>query len=86
MFTPRKNLVLVKPDPKEEVSQGGIVLPDGPIRESHRIGTVLAVGKDSALEVGDRIVFGTFAGHPYEDSLILNESPDSLDIMGVVVE
>jgi chaperonin GroES len=79
--------VLVKPVDKEEVSAGGILLPDT-VQEKPQEGKIVAVGpgrtaddgKRIAMEskVGDLVVYSKYAGSEVkeegEDYLILRES------------
>lgn len=51
---PMADLVLVKPSKKEEVSRGGIVLPDS-AKEKPQEGDVLAVGPGRVSEAGKKI-------------------------------
>jgi chaperonin GroES len=79
--------VVIKPLPREEVSKGGIVLPDT-AKEKPQEGEILAVGpgkvtddgKRVALEVkvGDTVVYSKYAGTEFkldgEEVVILRES------------
>ena len=90
---PLGDRVVVKPTGREEVSAGGIVLPDT-AKEKPQKGTVVAVGagrKDDDgdritvdVEVGDIVIFAKYAGTEFklgdEDLLILSEK----DILAVV--
>ncbi len=92
-ITPLGDRVLVKPLDREEVSSGGIVLPDT-AKEKPQEGTILAVGSGRVLEdgtkvpmevkQGDKVLYGKYAGTEIkigtEDHLILSER----DILGVV--
>jgi len=85
--------VLVKPDSEEEISPGGIVLPDYSKKKPQE-GTVLAVGTDRLLDsgecqvipvkVGDRIILAKYGGAEIEiereEYLIL----DVDSILGVI--
>lgn len=89
---PLGNRVLVKRS-KAQTSKGGILLPDT-AQEKPREGQVLAAGPGKANEngqlepltvkVGDRILFGSYAGteviHHEEEYLILTED----DILGIL--
>lgn len=89
---PLGNRVLVKRS-KAQTSKGGILLPDT-AQEKPREGQVLAVGPGKANEsgqveplgvkVGDRILFGSYAGteviNHEEEYLILAED----DILGIL--
>ena len=84
---PLADRVLIKPLPKEEVTKGGIVLPDT-AKEKPQEGEVVAVGPGRtddkgnkiALEVkkGDRVVYAKYAGTEIkidgEEYIILRES------------
>lgn len=84
---PLGDRVVIKPIAKEEVSKGGIVLPDT-AKEKPQEGEIIAVGlgklsedgKRIAMEVkaGDRIVYSKYAGTEFklddEEVVILRES------------
>lgn len=85
--------VVVKPAQREEVTRGGIVIPDT-AKEKPQEGTIIAVGSGKVnekgdrvpLEVreGDRVLFAKYGGTEFkldgEDLLVLRES----DILGVI--
>ena len=85
--------ILVKRLAAEEVTKGGIVLPDT-AKEKPREGKVIALGDGARLEdgtraafqvkAGDRIIFSSYAGTEVkvggEDYLILQED----DVLAVV--
>lgn len=89
---PLGNRIVVKRS-KAPTSKGGILLPDS-AQEKPREGEVLAVGPgkrneegqiDSlTVKVGDRVLFGAYAGTEYkqdeEEYLILSED----DILGIL--
>ncbi len=84
---PLAGRLVVKPIEREEVTKGGIVLPDT-AREKPQEGEVLAVGpgrlsedgKRIAMEVkvGDRVIYAKYGGTEYkiddEEVIILRES------------
>jgi len=90
---PLGDRVLIKPSPREEMTRGGIVLPDT-AKEKPQEGTVLAVGPGRRLDsgelvpldvkVGDKVLYAKYAGTEVklneEDHLILRES----DLLGIV--
>lgn len=90
---PLGDRVVVKPTARDEISAGGIVLPDT-AKEKPQKGTVVAVGlgrKDDDgdrisvdVEVGDVVIFAKYSGTEFklgdEDLLILSEK----DILAVV--
>jgi len=86
--TPLADRVVVKPVTREEVSKGGIVLPDT-AQEKPQEGEVVAVGPGKLSEngskrvpldvkVGDIVIYAKYAGTEWkfgdEDYLILRES------------
>jgi chaperonin GroES len=86
-FEPLADRVIVKPSPKEEVSKGGIVLPDT-AKEKPQEGEIVAVGpgrvtedgKRIAMEVkvGDTVLYAKYAGtelkYDDEEYLVMRES------------
>ncbi len=84
---PLGDRVVIKPLPKEEVSKGGIVLPDT-AKEKPQEGKIIAVGpgklsedgKRIAMEVkvGDKVIYSKYAGTEFklddEEVVILRES------------
>ena len=79
--------VVIKPTPKEEVSKGGIVLPDT-AKEKPQEGEIIAIGpgrlsedgKRIAMEVkvGDKVIYSKYAGTEFklddEELVIMRES------------
>src|SRR3954463_6631825 len=92
-FKPLHDRVLVKRIEAEEKTAGGIIIPDT-AKEKPVEGEVLAVGPGARdetggifpldVKVGDRVLFGKWAGTDVlidgEERLILKES----DILGVI--
>jgi chaperonin GroES len=91
---PLHDRVLVKRlEPKEETSSGGIIIPDT-AKEKPQEGEVVAAGPGKSLEdgkiqamnvkVGDKILFGKYAGTDVKidevDYIIMRED----DILGVL--
>ena len=87
---PLGDRVVVKPIPKEEVTKGGIVLPDT-VKEKPQEGKVLAVGpgkmtddgKRIAMEVkvGDVVIYAKYGGTEIkegDDELIILRESDIL--------
>jgi chaperonin GroES len=72
---PLDDRVVVRPTDAEEVTAGGIVLPDS-AQEKPQRGTVIAVGAGKLLEngsrgelsvaVGDQVIYGKFGGADIE--------------------
>jgi len=90
---PLDDRVVLEPSDPEEVTAGGIVLPDSAQQKSQR-GTIVAVGPGKLLDsgergkldvrVGDAVYYGKYAGNEIEidgqEYVILRES----DILAVV--
>ncbi|MCL5774186.1 MAG: co-chaperone GroES [Firmicutes bacterium] len=53
-FKPLGDRVLLKPIPQEEVSKGGIIMPDT-AKEKPQQGEIIAVGSGRILDNGERI-------------------------------
>ncbi len=84
---PLADRLVVKPIEREEVTKGGIVLPDT-VKEKPQEGEVLAVGPGRLSEdgkriamdikVGDRVIYTKYGGTEYkiedEEVIILRES------------
>ena len=79
MLIPILHRILVKPDPIEEVSQGGIVLAVDPKKERLAVekGTVVTLGDtafsgdfktESPPKVGDRVYYAKYAGKLIKDT------------------
>jgi len=83
---PLGDRVVIKPTPKEDVSKGGIVLPDT-AKEKPQEGKIIAVGpgrltedgKRIAMEVkkGDKVIYSKYAGTEFklenEELVIMRE-------------
>lgn len=87
-ITPLHDRVVVKPNPAEEKTASGIIIPDT-AKEKPMRGTVVAVGpgkpdEPTTVKVGDVVLYGKYAGTEInvdgEDLLIMRES----DILAVV--
>ncbi len=70
-LTPLGDRIIVKPVTQEEVTKAGIVLPDTVEKEKKEEGEVVAVGegekvKKLGLKVGDKVIFGKYAGDEVE--------------------
>ena len=86
-LVPLGDRVVIKPTPKEEVSRGGIVLPDT-AKEKPQEGEIIAVGSGKLTEdgkrlpmdvaVGDKVIYSKYAGTEFklddEEVVILRES------------
>ncbi len=92
---PLQDRVLIKRVKEEEMSKGGIIIPDT-AKEKPIEGEVIAVGNGKVLEdgkvraldvkVGDRVLFGKYSGTEVkidgEERVVLRED----DILGVIVQ
>ena len=63
---PLADRVIIKPTAAEEVTMGGIIIPDS-AKEKPQRGTVLAVGQgtkdeEMVLKEGDMVLYGKYAG------------------------
>jgi len=86
-LVPLGDRVVIKPCPKEEVSRGGIVLPDT-VKEKPVEGEIIAVGAGKLtddgkrlpmdVKVGDIVVYSKYAGTEFKDKdeelVIMRES------------
>ena len=93
-FTPLHDRVLVRRVESEEITAGGLIIPDS-AKEKPQEGEIVSCGegarKDSGelipmtVKAGDRVLFGKWSGTEVkidgEDLLIMKES----DILGVIV-
>ncbi len=70
-MTPIHDRVIIKPDDKEERTQGGIILTDGQI-ERPSSGVIISVGRNKdgmplkGIEVGMRVRFNKHAGTEFD--------------------
>lgn len=72
---PLYDRIVVKPIEAEEMSAGGILIPDN-AKEKPTKGEVIAVGEGKALDngqtrpmqvkVGDKVIYGQYAGSAYK--------------------
>lgn len=65
-FKPNEDRVLVQPEPAEEKTASGIIIPDT-AKEKPQRGKVVAVGEGSkdkpvTVKVGDKVLYGKYAG------------------------
>jgi chaperonin GroES len=87
---PLGDRVIVKPTTKEEVTKGGLVLPDT-AREKPQEGEIIAVGPGRVLDngqrvavelkAGDKVIYAKYAGTEFkldEDELLILGERDVL--------
>ena len=86
-LVPLGDRVVIKPTPKEEVSKGGIVLPDT-AKEKPQEGEIVAVGAGKLTDdgkrlpmdvvVGDKVIYSKYAGTEFKENdvelVIMRES------------
>jgi chaperonin GroES len=91
---PLRDLVIVRRDPEDDRTRGGIILPDDSKTEKC-FGTVLAAGPGMVLDdgtrlamdikVGDRVFFSAYAGSRIDpDDVTLIMLIASREVLGVV--
>lgn len=94
-FRPMDDRVLVEPCDADEITSGGIILPDS-AREKPQRGKIIATGPGKLLDsgnrgemsvsVGDEVFYGKYAGTEIEvgvnELVILRES----DILAIIVK
>lgn len=65
-IVPLNKRVLVEPEAKEDVSKGGIIIPDTAGQKAPTKGQVISVSEDSDIKLkisaGDTVLFSKFAG------------------------
>ena len=96
---PLGNRVLVKQESQEEITKSGIVLPDTADKEKKAIGKIVELGNGGevttlGLKVGDKVVFGKYAGEEVEMDedgkkveykiLYVGKEKDDSDILAIV--
>jgi chaperonin GroES len=90
---PLYDRVVVKPIEADEVTAGGIVIPDN-AKEKPTKGEVLAVGEGKALDngsvrapkvkVGDKVIYGQYAGSSYKQDGVEYKIVREDDILAIV--
>lgn len=86
---PLADRVLIEPTVAEEVTLGGIIIPDS-AKEKPLRGNVLAVGngtkdEEMVLKVGDQVLYGKYAGTEIEydgSKYIIMRQSDVLAVIG----
>ncbi len=90
---PLYDRVVVKPIEAEEVTAGGIYIPDN-AKEKPTKGEVLAVGDGKALDngtvrapkvkVGDKVIYGQYAGSAYKHDGVEYKIVKEDDILAII--
>ena len=66
VITPLNKRVLIEPEAKEEVTKGGIIIPETAGQKAPTKGRVLEIAEDSDLRLrlssGDLVLFSKYAG------------------------
>ena len=81
---PLSDRVLVLPNPAEEKTAGGLIIPDT-AKEKPLAGKVVAVGPGtSEVKIGDQVLYGKYAGQEIQvdgvDYLIMKQN----DILAII--
>lgn len=79
---PRGKRIVVKRDEAESVSAGGIVIPEA-AKETKESGVIQLVGPECPddIKVGDRVLFGKYAGTDYGNNCLLLDERDCVAIV-----
>ena len=87
-IVPRKKQVLVRPDEDaSRVTLTGLYRPDTVEQEKKAIGTVVAVSPEvKDIKVGDRVVYGVFAGDPINVDRVDYKFLDEEFILGFLMD
>ncbi|HEX2082447.1 MAG TPA: co-chaperone GroES [Xanthomonadaceae bacterium] len=90
---PLYDRIIVKPIEAEEMTAGGIVIPDN-AKEKPTKGEVLAVGEGKALDngslrapkvkAGDKVIYGQYAGSSYKQDGVEYKIVREDDILAIV--
>lgn len=90
---PLYDRIVVKPVEAEEMSAGGILIPDN-AKEKPTKGEVIAVGEGKALDngqvrpmqvkVGDKVIYGQYAGSAYKQDGVEYKIVREDDILAIV--
>ncbi len=86
---PISNRVVVKPSPAEEMTKGGIIIPDT-AKEKPQRGEIVAVGpgkegEPMTVKVGDTVLYGKYSGQELQlngDEYLIMREDDILVILG----
>ena len=83
MIRPIGNRVVIKPNPVEEVTAGGIIIPESG-KEKPQRGVVVAAAKGLEVKDGDEVMYGKHSGSPLEfegkEYLVMTE----LDVIAIL--
>ena len=92
-LTPLHDRIIVKPEPAEEVTKSGIIIPDT-AKEKPLHGTIVAAGPGRTddngklvpmqLKAGDKVLYGKYAGtevHIDDEDLLMMKETDVFAII-----
>ncbi|NUO77856.1 co-chaperone GroES [Lysobacter sp. 5GHs7-4] len=90
---PLYDRVVVKPIEADEISAGGIIIPDA-AKEKSTKGEVVAIGEGKALDngslrapklkVGDKVIYGQYSGSSYKQDGIEYKILKEDDVFAIV--
>jgi chaperonin GroES len=97
VIVPLNKRILVEPESKEQISCGGIIIPETANQKSPTKGRVLAIAEDSdinlKIQAGDIVLFSKYAGTEVTLRANIPEQKDRLvllikdeDILAVIEE
>lgn len=83
-FKPLDDRILVEPDPADDKTAAGIIIPDG-AKQKPNMGTIRAIGTVPIdVVVGDKVLYGKYSGTEVNidgvDYLLMRQS----DVLGIV--
>jgi len=86
---PLGDRILVKPLIVEEVTKSGILIPETAEKEKKEQGAVIAIGdgekiKKLNLKVGDKVMFGKYAGDEVEIDKVDYKFLKDEDVLGII--
>ena len=86
---PLGDRILVKPLTEDTMTKSGIVLPESAEKEQKEQGEIVALGSGDKirklkLKVGQRVVFGKYAGEEIEIEKVEYKFLKDEDILGIV--
>lgn len=92
MLKPLGDKVLIKPSSAEEITRGGIVIPDT-AKEAPAEGEVIALGNgklkegkthDFSVKIGDRVLYSKYAGDELKFDGVAHKIMREEEILGIL--
>jgi chaperonin GroES len=80
IYEPLGDGLIVKPQEKQSVSSGGILIPET-AREDALRGEVIAVGPDCTIKQGDTVAYTKHGGVKLIDNLLIFKEPHILAVI-----